>query len=92
MKKTLINEFTYGRSFDLDNGIGTLYDDDEGDIIDIVINDDQDTWSASLYLNEEKYSRDEIVNAEICHLLKKQLLIEFDSIQEQLDNENENLL
>lgn len=92
MKKTLINEFIKGRSFDLDNGIGTLYDDDEGDIIDIIINDDQDTYNASLYLNDEKYSRDEIVNAEICELLKKQLLIEFDSIQEELDNENENLL
>ena len=88
MKKTLINEFTNGRCFDIDNGVGTLYDDNDGDILDIIL--DVEKWDVSLYLNEEKYNREEIVASEICELLKKQLLIEFDFLQNELDEDENN--
>jgi hypothetical protein len=89
MKKTLINEFTNGRCFDIDShGAGTLYDDNEGDILDIFL--DVEKWTASLFLNKEKYNREEIVTAEICELLKKQLLIVFDFLQNELDEDENN--
>lgn len=89
MKKILINEFTNGRCFDIDShGVGTLYDDNEGDILDIFL--DVEKWTVSLYLNNESYNREEIVSAEICELLKKQLLIEFDFIQNELDEDQNN--
>lgn len=86
--KTLINEFIKGRSFDIDeNGIGTLYDEDEGDIINIDFNNDNNQWEIVLFLNEEQYDREEIFNAEIDEVLKLQLLKEFEHIQYELDSD-----
>lgn len=89
--KTLINEFIKGRHFEFGKleEITTIYDDEEGEICDIVFSDCNSQWEVKMYLNEDCYEFEDIEKSEIDENIKKQIYDNWAQLQEELDNDKD---
>lgn len=86
MKKTLINEFTYGRKIDMNsNDDGVLFDEDLDVIVNIQFLEMDKEPLLAMYLNEEEYDLNDICEAEIDEKLKTELISWFEYYEEKLD-------
>jgi len=74
--------------YDEDKNEGYLSDIDDNDLAKFSYSDDNTPFELKLYVNESIYDLRGIKEAKMCQDMKKEILLYFHILQEQLDNEN----